>query len=290
MADSGDYIQINDAPNGQVLGHFTVFDGYPILLFSEQFYIRYKTNAAKESKGFNITWSVATIKDTLTVNCENRQWGAAVNLTSLKYLHKDAIRPDKMIISFQNCTGMIYDDLVLFQQHYDDCGSSKTTNDTYDFVIYRNEIVYLDHGIRKWTAPLECKKQRTTRIAHYHLYPNKRFVLSDEKIQGFNFSVNFFYDWVSRISDKNPYAFKQFYFYEITLLDKDPDLTFTVERCSSNHHKNGKRLFRNLINNARAVSNDVSLTKLSRERALVGISIKEDLATEFSCDVKIILL
>ncbi|CAC5369481.1 DMBT1 [Mytilus coruscus] len=204
---------------------------------------------------------VATIKDTLTVNCENQQWGAAVNLTSLKYLYKDAIRPDKMIISFQNCTGMIYDDLVLFQQHYDDCGSSKTTNDTYDFVIYRNEIVYLDHGIRKWTAPLECKKQRTTRIAHYHLYPNKRFVLSD---------VNFFYDWVSRISDKIPYAFKQFYFYEITLLDKDPDLTFTVERCSSNHHKNGKRLFRNLINNARAVSNDVSLTKLSRERTLVG--------------------
>lgn len=52
-------------------------------------------------------------------------------------------------------------------------------NDTYGFVIYSNEIVYLDHGIRKWTAPLQCKKQRTTRIAHYHMYPNKRFVLSD---------------------------------------------------------------------------------------------------------------
>lgn len=156
-----------------------------------------------------------------------------------------------------------------------------------EYVTYRNEIVYLDHGIKKWTVPLQCKRQRTTRIANYHLYPNKRslslgkhsvllicfigirlcyckfsdvfinvvknyfkiqsftlwlYLLYVDNKQDFNFTMAFYYDSKLRENERNPYAFRQLFVYEISLVDKDEDLTFEVESCTTHQSKNGKTL------------------------------------------------
>ncbi|XP_071141696.1 uncharacterized protein [Mytilus edulis] len=286
MADAGDFIQVNDEPNGQVLGHFSGFSGTPFLLFSDKFYIRYKTNEEEESKGFNLTWSVATVMDTVRVSCASSGWLALVNLTSLKYVHPDTIQPDKIVINVPSCYGSIFSDLVIFRQNYTTCSSNRTIENS--FVIYRNKLVYLDHGITKWTVPLECKKQRTTRIANFHLYSNKRALSLDNK-SVFNFSVVFFYDRELKKTGENPYAFQKLYVYEITLMDNDEDLTFEVESCSTHQSKNGKTLSRQHVENAQPTDDDVTLTKMSRVKTLVSICITEDLATMFTCDIKIMV-
>ena len=38
------------------MGHYSIFTGVSAI-FSNQFYVRYKTDAQEESKGFHLKWS-----------------------------------------------------------------------------------------------------------------------------------------------------------------------------------------------------------------------------------------
>ncbi|CAC5384293.1 DMBT1 [Mytilus coruscus] len=284
MADSGDFVQVKDKLQGHILGHFTIFSGVTPI-FGNQFYIRYKTNSQDESKGFHLRWSVADVSDTVSVNCQNSKWGAGLNLTSLQILKPRLRTASKIFLNVPTCYGFIYDDLLLFQQLYDQCHSNKTISN--GFVTYTNRIVYIENGVQKWETPIKCRKQQITRVSHTHFFKNKRSAVIEDDSIGFNFKTTFYYNWKESASEDIPFAFNQTYFYEIVLSDNDSDLTFVLESCTLQQQKNGKDVKISVIQNNEPVNGDVTLMILSRETKVLGINVNEDLDSLFTCDVKV---
>lgn len=85
----------------------------------------------KEKYAFNwyhLIFKVASAADTVKVTCVRSGWGAYVNLTSLKYLHPDAVQPEKIVINLPNCYGFVYADQVIFTQNYTTCSSNRTVS------------------------------------------------------------------------------------------------------------------------------------------------------------------
>lgn len=60
------------------------------------------------------------------MNCQNSKWGAGLNLTSLQILKPGLRTASKIFLNVPTCYGFIFDDLLLFQQLYDQCQSNKT--------------------------------------------------------------------------------------------------------------------------------------------------------------------
>ena len=77
---------------------------------------------------FGFFFLAADVKDVIGVNCENSRWGAGVNLTSLRVLQPHLSKANQIYLTSPNCYGFIYDDLLLFEQLYDECSSNKSVN------------------------------------------------------------------------------------------------------------------------------------------------------------------
>ncbi|XP_063442726.1 deleted in malignant brain tumors 1 protein-like [Mytilus trossulus] len=284
MADSGDYVEVKDKLHGRVMGHYTIFSGVKPI-FGNQFYIRYRTNSQDESKGFHLQWSVADKADTVSVNCENSKWGAGVNLTSLRTILPEMSKANEIFINEPQCYGFIYDDLLLFQQLYNECDTNKTISNGY--VTYTNRIVYIRNKVVQWEVPIECRKHQSSRIYHDHFSTNKRFVVTEDENEEFKFKTTFYYDWDKRLSEDVPFAFNQTYFYKIQLTDNDSDLTFELETCTLQQHKHGKVTLIKVVLNGQPISSGVTIMTVSKDSKVIGININEDVDSHFTCDVKV---
>ncbi|XP_033757248.1 deleted in malignant brain tumors 1 protein-like [Pecten maximus] len=173
MRDGEDFIDIREEPNGPSLGTFSHGDVFPVIP-GRKFYVRFQTNGAGTEKGFRITWKPLTLEDAMTLNCGSTTWNAVVNMTMLKSLYPN-IGVSDIYLSDQSCTGTVVDDLVVFQQSYTECSSSKTTTDSE--IIYHNQLVspnsatsfpVIVHGYR-WRVDIDCKVKRQTNVTHNYI-------------------------------------------------------------------------------------------------------------------------
>ncbi|XP_060082803.1 deleted in malignant brain tumors 1 protein-like [Ylistrum balloti] len=123
MADSGDYIEIRESPNGQILGNYSTSGHLPILA-GKAFWIRFRTNSYGHSTGFRITWRELTFNDTMTTSCIGNDWTVHVNIT-LALLLRPNITVSSIILTEANtCKGHVISDEVVFSKAYPGCNTS----------------------------------------------------------------------------------------------------------------------------------------------------------------------
>ncbi|XP_021378643.1 deleted in malignant brain tumors 1 protein-like [Mizuhopecten yessoensis] len=173
MHDDEDFLDIRETPNGPSLGTFSRGDVFPVIT-GKQFYVRFHSNGSGSAKGFRLTWKPLVLEDAMTLNCGSTTWNAVVNMTVLKSLYPDVGVSD-LYLSKQSCTGTVVDDLVVFQQAYTDCSSSKTTTDS--DIIYHNQMIYpnartpfpvIVHSYL-WRVDVACNVKRQTNVSQSYV-------------------------------------------------------------------------------------------------------------------------
>ncbi|XP_060602750.1 deleted in malignant brain tumors 1 protein-like [Ruditapes philippinarum] len=200
VAGDGDFVEVKDG-NGKQLGYYTTNEHIPFLVSKEGFYIRLKSNANGNARGFNATWSPLRIIDAVRMGCESKGWNVAVNMTILRTLYPDT-GVSQIKLSEQDCTGKVVGDLVLFKQSYAKCSTtSKSTGDT---LIYDNQLVYPEsrtpfpiivHGYR-WRVDLECDVSRVEEVST-NFHPNRTIINENQHVSSsshYKSDVKFFTD------------------------------------------------------------------------------------------------
>ncbi|XP_069139920.1 scavenger receptor cysteine-rich domain superfamily protein-like [Argopecten irradians] len=173
MFDGEDFVEIREEPNGPSLGTYSTGGMIPVIP-GRKFYVRLRTNGAGAAKGFSMTWKPLTLEDTMTLNCGSTNWNAVVNMTLLRSLYPNTGVSD-IYLSRQSCTGTVVDDLIVFEQSFTECSTSKTTTDS--DIIYHNELVnpnsntpfpVIVHGYR-WRVDVSCKVKRQTNVTQSYI-------------------------------------------------------------------------------------------------------------------------
>lgn len=72
----------------------------------------------------NLRFAAFDFKDQLSLNCELSRWGAAINITLL-HMANISVNYSDIYMTDPDCFGKIVGDKLLFNQLYDECGSTK---------------------------------------------------------------------------------------------------------------------------------------------------------------------
>ncbi|KAL4216375.1 Deleted in malignant brain tumors 1 protein-like [Mactra antiquata] len=123
---NGDFLEVKDGPGGRQLGYYTT-NKTPILVSDKDFYIRRKSNHVPYTRGFNASYSILRVEDAVSMECSPSGWNVAVNMTILRHLYPDT-GVSYIKLSNQKCTGRVFGDLVIFDQHYTECSTSHTVD------------------------------------------------------------------------------------------------------------------------------------------------------------------
>ncbi|CAG2197845.1 unnamed protein product [Mytilus edulis] len=280
MADTGDFLQIKESPFGKELGYYSVSSYIPVAL-SEQFWIRFKMNGQRSARGFKLHWSPLDFKDQLSLNCELSRWGAAINITLL-HMANISVNYSDIYMTDPDCFGKIVGDKLLFNQLYDECGSTK--NVSHFYFTYHNNITFISEGVVH-EIPLECQLFKDDRIIHYHNVDGRN-ELDDESYNGLEgslFHIELYYD--SELTETKDKQFKGKFVYKIATEKGSYSPHPLLNNCFISVNRNGTEEKMRILENTLPKLDSVKVRYLGNDVMVLEVLVPENVPSYLECNV-----